>query len=89
MGDPLLSVVATSNREFYNLHGQYMFASKYSDMNPPLVVAVDVTVWARRLPDPEPQIYMEIRLDQIVVRATEAVKRNEMWSLNDKFQLYV
>ena len=58
--------------------------------NLPAVDSADVTVWAITIPpNVSQELYVEIKLDQMIVNATKAVERNDIVFWDKDVILYV
>ena len=58
--------------------------------NLPAVASADLTAWAVTIPANGPQeLYVEIKVDQTVVKTTKAVERNDIVFWGEDVQLYV
>jgi hypothetical protein len=82
--------VASVNRSIFYRVGAFSPSKRHSDVISSLVDSADVTVWAESLSDSEPgRFYVEIRVSQMEVQATDAVERTETLSWKEGFFLYV
>jgi hypothetical protein len=60
--------------------------------NPPTVESADVTAWAATIPangSGGQELYVEIKLDQTIVKVIKAVERNNAVIWDDDVLLYV
>jgi hypothetical protein len=78
-------------RRFYLIHGQCLSlvrAYLISSCSP--VHSADLTAWTEYKLYNEPgELYVEIRMDEVVVQRTKAVKRSDVLFWDEKLPMYV
>jgi hypothetical protein len=81
-------VTPADKRRFCLIHGQCLsLVQTYMISSCPLVHSADLTAWTEY--DESGELYAEIRMDEVVVERTKAVKRSDVLFWDEKLPMYV
>jgi hypothetical protein len=78
----------TDKRRFYLIHGRCLsLVQTYLISSCPPVHSADLTAWTEY--NESGELYAEIRMDEVIVQRTKAVKRSDVLFWDEELPMYV